>query len=211
MIKTAIVLVLPIFLFAIMTMIPLHGAADSAPDPVLDLAGEKLRTGVDYYILPVIRGRGGGLTLASTRNKTCPLDVVQEQHDISNGLPLTFSSVNPKKGVVRVSTDLNIKFSAATICVQSTVWKLDKFDESTGQWFVTTGGVEGNPGRETTSNWYKIEKYDDDFKLVFCPTVCDFCKVLCRDVGIYIEDGRRSLALSDVPFKVMFKKAGTSS
>ena len=211
MIKTAIVLVLPIFLFAIMTMIPLHGAADSAPDPVLDLAGEKLRTGVDYYILPVIRGRGGGLTLASTRNKTCPLDVVQEQHEVSNGLPLTFSSVNPKKGVVRVSTHLNIKFSAATISVQSTVWKLDNFDESTGQWFVTTGGVEGNPGRETTSNWFKIEKYDDDYKLVFCPTVCDFCKVLCRDVGIYIEDGRRSLALSDVPFKVMFKKAGTSS
>uniref|UniRef100_A0A2N9F5V6 Uncharacterized protein n=1 Tax=Fagus sylvatica TaxID=28930 RepID=A0A2N9F5V6_FAGSY len=133
----------------------------------LDLAGEKLRTGVDYYILPVIRGRGGGLTLASTRNKTCPLDVVQEQHEISNGLPLTFSSVNPKKGVVRVSTDLNIKFSAATICVQSTVWKLDKFDESTRQWFVTTGGVEGNPGRETTSNWYKIEKYDDDLQACF--------------------------------------------
>ncbi|GLT62567.1 hypothetical protein SLA2020_351920 [Shorea laevis] len=173
-----VLLLLAIFLFAVTTP-PLPAAAGAAPDPVLDIAGEKIRTGVDYHILPVIRGRGGGLTLASTRNKSCPLDVVQELHE----------------------------FSAATVCVQSTVWKLDKFDESRSQWFVTSGGVEGNPGRQTTSNWFKIEKYDSDYKLVFCPTVCNFCKVLCRDVGVYIEEGRRLLALSDVPFIVMFKKA----
>ncbi|KAJ8750133.1 hypothetical protein K2173_014048 [Erythroxylum novogranatense] len=181
--------------------------ANSAPGPVLDITKQKLRAATEYYILPVFRGRGGGVTLASTRNKTCPLDVVQEGIEISKGLPVTFSPVNYKKGVIRVSTDLNIKFSAATICVQSTLWKLDSFDESSGQWFVTTGGVEGNPGRETTSNWFKIEKYDDDYKLVFCPSVCDYCKVLCRDVGIYNKDGKRHLALSDMPFKVMFKKA----
>ncbi|GLT62566.1 hypothetical protein SLA2020_351920 [Shorea laevis] len=184
-----VLLLLAIFLFAVTTP-PLPAAAGAAPDPVLDIAGEKIRTGVDYHILPVIRGRGGGLTLASTRNKSCPLDVVQELHEVSNGLPVTFSPVNLTK-----------------VCVQSTVWKLDKFDESRSQWFVTSGGVEGNPGRQTTSNWFKIEKYDSDYKLVFCPTVCNFCKVLCRDVGVYIEEGRRLLALSDVPFIVMFKKA----
>ncbi|PON57758.1 Proteinase inhibitor I3, Kunitz legume [Parasponia andersonii] len=89
----------------------------------------------------IIRGRGGGLTLAATRNKSCPLDVVQEQFEVSSGLPLTFFPVNPRESVVRLSTDLNIKFSAATICVQSTVWKLDSFNELLGQWFVTTGGV----------------------------------------------------------------------
>ncbi|CAL9029490.1 unnamed protein product [Prunus brigantina] len=183
-------------------------AADAAPSPVLDITGKKLQTGTNYYILPVMRGRGGGLTLARTSKTTsCPLDVVQEQHEFSHGLPLTFLPVNPKKGVVRVSTDYNIKFSAATICVQSTVWKLDKFDKQTGQWFVTSGGVEGNPGRQTTSNWFKIEKYDEDYKLVFCPTVCNFRKVICRDVGIFTQGGKRRLALTDVPFKVMFKKA----
>ncbi|KAL6280095.1 hypothetical protein ACE6H2_016976 [Prunus campanulata] len=182
-------------------------AADAAPSPVLDITGNKLQTGVDYYILPVIRGRGGGLTLASTSNKTsCPLDVVQEQNEVSNGLSLKFSPVNVTKGVVRVSTDLNIKFSSTTICVQSTVWKLGEFDEQTGQWFVTSGRVEGNPGRQTTSNWFKIEKFGDDYKLVFCPTVCNFCKVICRDVGIFFQDGKRRLALSDVPFRAMFKK-----
>ncbi|KAL5746927.1 hypothetical protein ACOSP7_023916 [Xanthoceras sorbifolium] len=203
---TLLILSFLVFIFATK---PLVVTADASPDPVLDITGKKLRAGTDYYILPVFRGRGGGLTLASTGNETCPLDVVQEQHEVENGLPLTFFPVNVKKGVVRLSTDQNIKFSAATICVQSTVWKLDNYDESLGQWFVTSGGVEGNPGPGTTSNWFKIERFGDDYKLVFCPSVCDFCKVICRDIGIYIDRaaGTRRLALSDTPFKVMFKKA----
>ncbi|TXG47966.1 hypothetical protein EZV62_027260 [Acer yangbiense] len=207
--KSTLLILISFFIFAFVTKAPLVVTADSSPDPVLDIAGEKLHTGTDYYILPVVRGRGGGLTLASTGNETCPLDVVQERQEVENGLPVTFSPVNIKKGVVRLSTDQNIKFSASTICVQSTVWKLDSHDDSLGQWFVTTGGVEGNPGRETISNWFKIEKFDDDYKLVFCPTVCDTCRVLCRDIGIYIDQatGIRRLALSDTPFKVMFKKA----
>ncbi|KAK0578371.1 hypothetical protein LWI29_031741 [Acer saccharum] len=207
--KSTLLILISFFIFAFVTKAPLVVTADSSPDPVLDIAGEKLHTGTDYYILPVVRGRGGGLTLASTGNETCPLDVVQERQEVENGLPVTFSPVNIKKGVVRLSTDQNIKFSASTICVQSTVWKLDSHDDSLGQWFVTTGGVEGNPGRETISNWFKIEKFDDDYKLVFCPSVCDTCRVLCRDIGIYIDQatGIRRLALSDTPFKVMFKKA----
>ena len=204
--KTSFLLLFSLLLIAL-AFNPLPGAAEAAPDPVLDIEGKQLRSGVDYYILPVIRGRGGGLTVASVRNKTCPLDVVQDKLEVSHGLPLTFTPVNPKQDVIRVSTDHNIKFSAATICAQSTVWKLE-YDESTGQRFITTGGVEGNPGRGTLSNWFKIEKYGDDYKLVFCPTVCNFCKVICRDVGVYIQKGYRRLALTtDAPFRVMFKKA----
>ena len=162
------------FLFSLLLIAlavkPFPVAAESSPDPVLDTEGKQLRSGVDYYILPVIRGRGGGLTLASTGNENCPLDVVQEQHEVSNGLPLMFMPVNPKKSMIRVSTDHNIEFFAATICVQSTVWKLE-YDESSGQWFFTTGWVEGNLGRGTLSNQFKIEKYEDDNNLVFCPTV----------------------------------------
>nr|XP_027093722.1 kunitz trypsin inhibitor 2-like [Coffea arabica] len=181
--------------------------AAEAPDPVLDIDGKKLRAGVDYYILPIIRGRGGGLTLASPTGDTCPLSVIQEQLEVKHGLPLIFTPVNPKKDVVRVSTDLNIKFSASTICVESTVWKFE-YDEILGQYFIYDGAVEGNPGRETVDNWFKIENFDDkDYKLVFCPTVCKFCKVICKDVGIFVQGGTRRLALSDVPLRIMFKKA----
>ncbi|KAJ6421296.1 hypothetical protein OIU84_028631 [Salix udensis] len=187
-----------------------RAAATASPDPVLDVNGKILTTGTSYYILPVlIRGRGGGgLKMATTGRKTCPLDVVQDRYEASNGLPLKFTPVNSKKGVIRVHTDLNIKFSAASICHQSTVWKLDSYDEWAKQWFVTTNGVEGNPGPETTSNWFKIEKFQNNYKLVFCPTVCRHCKVMCKDVGIYTDaKGARRLALSNVPFKVMFKRA----
>ncbi|KAM3319371.1 kunitz trypsin inhibitor 5 [Capsicum chacoense] len=198
---------LPFLILAISSNSFLSSAAESPP-AVVDIAGKILRTGFDYYILPVVRGRGGGLTLDSIGDKTCPLDaVVQEQNEINQGLPLTFTPFNAKKGVIRESTDLNIIFSANSICVQTTLWKLGDYDAKTGKYFITIGGNEGNPGRETLSNWFKIEKFERDYKLVYCPTVCKFCKVICKDVGIFIQDGVRRLALSDVPFKVMFKKA----
>ncbi|KAJ4828762.1 hypothetical protein Tsubulata_035418 [Turnera subulata] len=205
--RSAVLLILPFLIFALATK-PLLGEAAEEPEAVRDTNGDKLRVGIDYYILPVVRGRGGGLTLGSRGKQTCPLDVVQDRYEVSKGLPLTFTPVNPKKGVIRVSTDLNIKFSAASTCVQSTVWKLDNYDEWRKQWFVTTSGVQGNPGPKTVSNWFKIEKNGDDYNLRFCPTVCNYCKVQCRDIGIYIDEaGVRRLALSDVPFKVMFQKA----
>ncbi|RVW74556.1 Kunitz trypsin inhibitor 2 [Vitis vinifera] len=92
--------------------------------------------------------------------------------------PVDIHADEPKKGVIRTLTDHNIKFSTATTCVQSTVWKLNE-----------------------------IEKYEDDYKLVFYPTTCDFCRPICGDIDIYIQDGYRCLALSDVPLKVMFKRA----
>ena len=196
------------FLFILLasTQLIRFSTADASPEAVLDIDGKKLRAGVNYYILPVFRGRGGGLTLGNLQSEKCPLNVVQEQLEVMNGFPTTFHPVNPKKGVVRVSTDLNVQFEASTICVTSTVWKLDKFDESTGQWLVTIGGSRGNPGVETVDNWFKIEKHGKDYKLVFCPTVCNFCKVMCRDIGIFFKNGERALALSDTPFPVMFKK-----
>lgn len=71
--------------------------ADASPEAVRDIDGDKLRAGVNYYILPVIRGRGGGLTLGNLQSETCPLNVVQEQFEVMNGLPTTFAPVNPKR------------------------------------------------------------------------------------------------------------------
>ncbi|GMI65903.1 ARABIDOPSIS THALIANA KUNITZ TRYPSIN INHIBITOR 5 [Hibiscus trionum] len=175
----------------------------STPAPVLDISGQELRTGLDYFVLPVIRGRGGGLTLESADNETlCPLFVAQEQLEVSSGLPLYFSPVN---GVIRESTDLNVLFNASSICVQTTLWALT-YDESLQKYVVATGGVEGNPGPETLNNWFKIEKFDDDYKLVFCPTVCDFCRPVCGELGVIIVNGIRRLALTDDPLKVMFMR-----
>ncbi|KAI6674315.1 hypothetical protein NL676_002221 [Syzygium grande] len=202
--KTPLLTPLSLLLFLLLSFSPKPSNASS---PVLDTDGHELQTGVGYYVLPVIRGQGGGLTLGASRSGTCPLAVVQEQNEVSDGLPVKFSPANASTGAVHLSTDLNVLFDAATICVQSTVWRLGTYDETVEQYFIVSGGVLGNPGRDTVSNWFKIEKMDEDYKLVFCPTVCDTCRVICRDVGVYVDGGTRRLALSDEPFRVMFKKA----
>ncbi|CAL5184911.1 unnamed protein product [Lathyrus oleraceus] len=207
-----------ILLFAFLSSQPFLGAADASNDQVVDILGKKLRAYASYYILPVLpihkcgpydkcRSSGSSLALASIGRKTCPLDVVVV--DKYQGLPLTFTPVNPKKGVIRVSTDLNIKFASRPTCLHhSMVWKLDSFDVYKRQWFVTTGGVAGNPGPETINNWFKIEKYGDGYKLVFCPSVVQSFKYLCNNVGVFVDqNGNKRLALSDVPLKVKFQQA----
>lgn len=179
---------------------------------MLDISGQKLKTGVKYYILPVTRGKSGGLTVSSTdANNTCPLFVVQEKLETLNGTPVTFTPYNnPKDGVILTSTDLNIRsyVTKTTTCDKPPVWKLLKV--LTGVWFLSTGGVEGNPGIDTVVNWFKIEKAEKDYVLSFCPTAVCKCQTLCRELGIYVDDGgNKHLSLSDkVPsFRVMFKKA----
>ncbi|KAF3339094.1 miraculin-like protein [Carex littledalei] len=171
---------------------------------VKDTDGHALIPGNQYYILPVIRGHGGGLTMTQ-HNDQCPLYVAQENMEVEKGLPLIFHPANPKDKVVCLSTDINIEFEAMTICVMSLTWQLGNVEG--GKRYVITGGINGNPGKETVSNWFKIEKWgSEDYKLVFCPSVCETCKVVCGDVGVFYEDEKRLLGLSGEPFPVMFKK-----
>ncbi|KAK7284011.1 hypothetical protein RIF29_13762 [Crotalaria pallida] len=195
-----------IFLLAL-TSKPLHGAANAAPEQVVDTSGKKLRAGASYYIVPAATLNAlGGLALSSIGEKECPLDVVAV--DGYQGQPIVFTPVNVKKGVVRVSTDLNIYFPVETTCPQFTsLWKLDDYDYSTGQWFVTTGGAFANPGPQTINNWFKIEKYEEGYKLAYCPSVCKECSYQCSDIGIYEDQYGKRLALSDVPYKVQFQLA----
>lgn len=107
-----------------------------------------------------------------------------------------------------LSTDLNIKFSKATSC-RSNVWKVDDIDFENRRWFIIANGVEGNPSRKTVTNWFKIEKNGVDYKLRFCPSVCDGdYKFPCKDLGIYDKDSYKMLLdLSEESLKVKFKKA----
>jgi len=180
----------------------LVGEAGPAPEQIVDTSGKKVRAGENYYVVPA-SSEVGGLSL-STTGQDCPLDVVAV--DGYQGQQLSFVPVNDKKGVIRISTDLNIYFSISTSCPQSTVWKLKDYDYSTSQWFVTTGGVFGNPGPQTITNWFKIEKYEDAYKMVYCPSVCNYCNYPCSDIGIYQDQYGKRLALSSEPFKVQFQK-----
>ncbi|KAL3510379.1 hypothetical protein ACH5RR_029780 [Cinchona calisaya] len=175
---------------------------------VQDADGHQLQSGAKYYIFPVMGGNGGGLAL-SAKDFACPFYVMQENLEASNGLPLRFLPVDNKQQSINLSSDVNIVFNAATICVQSTAWKLGGIDENTGRRYVMSNGAIGHPGVDTLSSWFKIEKYGsgNNYKIVFCPSVCSLCKVVCGDIGVFNENGKKWLGLSDEPFIFVFKRA----
>ncbi|KAK7270714.1 hypothetical protein RJT34_26072 [Clitoria ternatea] len=189
-----------LFLFVALSTRAQEGVAkvnDAEYTEVFDTSGNKLRAGVNYYV--------SGLSLASA-GVHCPLYVVAADQ----GLALTFTPINPEKRFIRGNTDLNIKFSTNTSCPhESTVLKLKSYDDKTGQWFVATGGVLGNPGRQTLANWFQIVKYYDAYALFYCPRVCKDCHHQCMNVGIYEDQYGKRLALVDYdePYKVQFQLA----
>ncbi|XP_072963427.1 kunitz trypsin inhibitor 5-like [Typha angustifolia] len=190
-------------LSTLLLLIPSEAASNPA---VIDVDGSKLHPGMYYYILPAIHGRGGGLTFGS-RNTTCPLYVREEFYEVNNAIPVTFTPADPNVQIVRLSTDVNVQFSALNYCLQSSVWKLGDVDGVSGRRYVIAGGMEGSPGVDTVSNWFKIEKYGEkEYKLVFCPSVCEFCKVVCGDVGVFVEDGQNLLGVGGTLFPVVFKR-----
>ncbi|KAF5800670.1 putative proteinase inhibitor I3, Kunitz legume, kunitz inhibitor STI-like superfamily [Helianthus annuus] len=173
-----------------------------APAPVLDTQGYYLRPWRGYILIP-LEGLFGGPYVRDLGKKSCVPGVVLSYND-NDGIPMTFAPVNPKKDVIRLSTDVNIKFSHSDSCSESNVWRV-KYDKGMKQYAVMVGGVEGNPGPETLDNWFKIEKTNDGYKFVYCPSVCSYCNVTCSDVGI-VEDkeGLRRFTLSDKPLSFVF-------
>ncbi|KAJ0736474.1 putative proteinase inhibitor I3, Kunitz legume, kunitz inhibitor STI-like superfamily [Helianthus annuus] len=170
-----------IIIFSVLAFIIL--AASSAPAPVvLDFYGQSLRARAKYYIKPADDDYFvGGFGLVGVLNKSCPAVVGQMTDNM--GLWLTFHPVDPKERVIRLSTDVNIKFSGSNSCHESNVWQL-KYHKALEQYVVMVGGVEGNPGPKTVNNWFKIEQgnYYGSYRLVFCPSVCSDCKVICGDI-----------------------------
>lgn len=184
----------------------LISTAAEAPTWVLDIGGNKVRAGVPYYIIVSSSSTNkgpGGITFECTRNNTCPVEVIKG--DI--GLPIHFSPVNPKKGVIRESTDLNIIF-----WYSSDVWKVNNIyggdRRRARKYLLTTGGVMGNPGPQTLSNWFKLEKMGKGYKIMHCPSVCNYCKTICKNVGVFLEEGKLRLALThdDKPLKIYFRQ-----
>lgn len=179
---------------------PLLGTAKPFLDQVIDVLGKKLRVDADYYIIPA---NGGEISLESSIGEPCPLHVVVVKH--SQGFPLRIA---PVKGAIRVSTDLNIMLANYdSRCPNySVVWKIDPFSKE--ETFVTTNGVLGHPGSNSIQSWFKIEKYEDAYKLVYCPSVCPSCKHVCKDIGTYLYKNREMrLALTNVPLKIKFQEA----
>ncbi|KAJ4767314.1 Kunitz-type trypsin inhibitor [Rhynchospora pubera] len=87
------------------------------------------------------------------------------------------------------------------------VWQLSDPEGDSGSRYVRVGRVLENPGEETVNRWFKIETHPrGDYKLVFCPTVCETCRPVCGDIGLLSQGDSRLLGLSDEPYRVVFKR-----
>ncbi|KAL5564155.1 hypothetical protein UlMin_027319 [Ulmus minor] len=172
--------------------------------PVLDTTGQPLQRGVEYYIKPAITDNGGRFTLIN-RNNSCPFYVGQENVSGPEGLPVTFAPFNEEENVVRESSDFKISFSAATICIQSTTWKLGERDEETQRRLILTGNDE------RFGNYFRIDRQSEGIYFFhWCPTeACPICRFDCTttSVGALVENGKRLLALDGSVLPVVFERA----
>nr|KJB73820.1 hypothetical protein B456_011G254900 [Gossypium raimondii] len=192
----------------------LFGVANATNDPVLDIDGNEVQTGTPYYVVSSIWGAGGGgLALGRPSGNKCP-EVVTQRRSGDNGIPVIFSNSDSNDGVVRQSSDINIEFIPLRpkLCRTTTVWKVDDYDHSAGKWWVITDGVKGNPGANTLTSWFRIEKGGVlGYKFKYCPAVCGTCPALCNEIGRDSDGDMVRLALStDNGWPFIFKKKESS-
>ncbi|XP_012457881.2 21 kDa seed protein [Gossypium raimondii] len=205
-------------LFIIFSITPLSfsfGVANTTNAPVLDSDGNELRTGTPYFVVSSIWGAGGGgLALGMPRGNPCP-EVVAQRGSGDDGIPVIFSNSDSNDGVVRLSSDINIEFIPLRprFCQTTTVWKVDDYDHSAGKWWVITDGVKGNPGANTLTSWFRIEKASHlDYTFKYCPAVCGTCPALCNKIARDLDGEMMRLALStDHGWPFFFKKLQTSA
>ncbi|KAM3729906.1 hypothetical protein ACB098_12G046400 [Castanea mollissima] len=178
----------------------------SSPAPVLDSVGRPLQRGVEYYINPAITDSGGRFTLIN-RNDSCPFYVGQENVSGLEGLPVIFTPFVEGETVIRENRDFRVAFSAATICVQSTAWKLGETDPATNRRLIVTGEDQSS---RRTANYFRIEKASvggDIYQISWCPTeVCPICKFNCGTVGNLVENGKILLALDGNVIPITFER-----
>ncbi|KAH0986451.1 hypothetical protein GBA52_013628 [Prunus armeniaca] len=113
--------------------------------------------------------------------------------------------------VVREARDQKITFSASTICVQSTAWKLGETDQVTQRRLIVTGEDQNQGIAGPARNYFSVNKQatpDGVYNLQWCPTeLCPTCRFLCGSVGALVENGKRLLALDGSVLPVVFERA----
>nr|XP_043638102.1 kunitz trypsin inhibitor 4-like [Erigeron canadensis] len=91
---------------------------------IYDSAGNKLLRGIPYYILPLLRGSGGGLTLTRTTKDGCPLNVTQEPFEFNNGVPFTFNPIVLEEEIIRGAYPISIESDVSNPCHASNILKV---------------------------------------------------------------------------------------
>ncbi|KAK8572084.1 hypothetical protein V6N12_028146 [Hibiscus sabdariffa] len=174
--KTTTASLFLLFIFSITQSSFPVGVANAAGDVVLDVNGDEVLTGAQYYVVSAIWGAGGGgLSIGWESDRRCPGIVVQSRFDLDNGSPVTLPNIDGVEGT-RSGRIVRKKVG------------------------VELGGSEGEPGCDTVESWFKIERVfkDGTYKFKYCPSVCDSAVTSCNEIERDVDsDGQVRLAVSD--------------
>ncbi|KAF7813327.1 kunitz-type trypsin inhibitor-like 2 protein [Senna tora] len=201
------------------TKLPILASSDQN---VVDAFGQPIFASKQYYIISAIfdAGAGGGVKPGNSTNESsepsgtiCPLSVIQDNSDVENGEPVTFTIIpklplaGPAQGRISTGTELGIAFAEKPECAESSEWAV--FAGLSNRSWVGIGDPKAHPEEELVGGFFKIEKsgLSLSYKLVFCPTETTSVNTegLCSDVGIDNKNGVRRLVLDgDSVFHVIF-------
>ncbi|CAL4897977.1 unnamed protein product [Urochloa decumbens] len=161
--------------------------------------------------VPAEHGTGGGGLGEFGTSRPCNFLVSQAHNETDLGIPVRFQPPNQYSfdGKILLSTNVTVSFYIPTTCVQAMYWHVgfSPFSPSQPHDRVAVGKNEGAsyPMPLPSEFVFRVEKYDSatkkGYKLVSCAG-----KGPCKDLGLYTSKGTRWLAISDLPFVVVFKK-----
>nr|CAA56343.1 Kunitz trypsin inhibitor [Glycine max] len=174
-------------------------------DIVFDTEGNPIRNGGTYYVLPVIRGKGGGIEFAKTETETCPLTVVQSPFEgLQRGLPLIISSpfkiLDITEGLI-----LSLKFHLCTPLSLNS-FSVDRYSQGSAR----RTPCQTHWLQKHNRCWFRIQRASSEsnyYKLVFCTSNDDSS---CGDIVAPIDrEGNRPLIVThdqNHPLLVQFQK-----
>nr|XP_043612853.1 kunitz trypsin inhibitor 5-like [Erigeron canadensis] len=192
----------------------------TASDVIYDSAGNKLLRGIPYFILPLLRGTSGGLTLSRSRKDACPLDVTQEPFELNFGVPFTFTPIVLDEDYVHASYPVSIEADVADPCKGSNILKVSTTAELSavvkklvgsppGTKTITTGGEFNTP--ESCFQFVEDDVMPGlrSYQIQLCPFKCGSnsttSSLTCYNIGITPdESGKGFLSLTDAMFPVVF-------
>jgi len=206
--KDLLSLTLSFFIFVLIANLSLATSNDVV-EQVLDINGNPIFPGGQYYILPALRGPGGGgVRLGRTGDLKCPVTVLQDRREVKNGLPVKFTIPGISPGIIFTGTPLEIEYTKKPSCAASTKW-LIFVDNVIGKACIGIGGPENYPGVQTLGGKFNIQKHASGFgyKLGFCVTGSP----TCLDIGRFDNDeaGRRLNLTEHEVYQVVFVDAAT--
>lgn len=208
----------------------------ASSDVIYDSAGTELLRGNPYYILPLLRRSGGGLTLSRSTKDACPLNVTQESFEVNNGGPFTFSPIVQDEEIIPVAYPISISAYVVNPCHGSNIWKVTtataaKDDEDdlltnikhkkkkdgdkvVSVQIVTTGGEFNKP-----ESCFQVVEDDvmpglQSYQIQHCPFKCGTTStdLTCYNVGVVRDsDGKGYLGRTDAIFPVVFTNSLRSS